>query len=390
MKVAVLGPSIAALHMTRELLALGASVRLFWQQELNHPELIELHAQGVLIAAPWSQVTKRFLLPGMVPAGRSRFADLFRVSFQVNPEGMIAKGLSEQPEIYQKMSDEFMASLKGQLEMFEDVDVVIDASPGVPLRMLGPGGPAIGESRLRDNCIQYDVTQVDWKNWPATAQEIAVIGDGARAAHALLNLKEWWQSNSQRRIFLMSLSATPFEKYLTEKSPEAESLKNFLQLAVAEHTEAVARWQKTKAEWDELDDFVKAKKPLADFPIPRLVVFSGHMVSAVDQLVDKSRCFLTVETSPFVKGLVQPENNLQELKTIGVDLIVAATGTARAWERFPGLALRASSDRKDSYDSRGLHEEVGFFTLTEESSPQRIEHIMKELTQLFSPKGSLS
>jgi len=366
-------------------------VRLFWGARLDQPELLELHSQGVLVAAPWSQVTKRFLLPGMAPAGRSRFADLYRVSFQVNPEAMIAKGLTDQPEIYQKMSDEFVASLKGQLEMFEDVDVVIDASRGEPLRALGPGGPAIGESRIRPEYIAYDASQVDWQTWPSQAQEIAVVGDGRYAAHALLKLKEWWQSSRQHRLFHVSLSATPFEQYFKEvSSVEAQALREFLAEANAEQAHSLAQWQRSHAEWSELDDFVKAKKPAPEFPIPRLVVFSGHIVSAVDQLVDKSRCFLTIETSPFVKGLVQPENNLQELKTIGVDLIVSATGTARAWERFPGLQLRARADRRDSWDAHGKHEEIGFFTLPESAGSARIESILAELRQLFSPRGTLS
>lgn len=385
MKVAVLGPSKHALQMTRELIQLGASVRLFWRPVLDTQELIDLHQSGVLVAAPWLQVSKRFLLAGQKPATQSRFADLFRVSFQVNPEPMIEQGLTEQPDVYQKLSQEFVASLKSQLEMFEDVDVVIDASPGVGRRELGPGAPAIGESRLREGTVAYGDEQDSWSAWADQAQEIAVVGDGAQAARVLTGLKTWWQQPN-KRIFHISATATPFEKFFTEDHGElSQQLAEFLAMANHEHQEAVKTWQVALSAWQELDDFIKAKKPMPEQPIPRLVVFSGHIVSAVDQLVDKTRSFLTIETSPFVTGLVQPENNGLELKTIGVDKIIGATGTRRAHEKFAGLALRLSADLKTSLDPQGKHEEVGFFTLSAETPTAGI---LRELQQLFSPKGS--
>lgn len=385
MKVAVLGPSQAALRMTRELIQLGASVRLFWQPVLDTQELVDLHQSGVLVAAPWLQVSKRFLLAGQKPAHKSRFADLFRVSFQVNPEPMIQQGLTEQPDVYQKLSEEFMASLKSQLEMFEDVDVVIDASPGVTRRELGPGAPAVGETRLREGTVAYGDEQSNWSAWAAEAQEIAVVGDGAQAARVLTSLKTWWQQPN-KRIFHICATATPFEKFFKEEKGElAQQLSEFIAMAQHEQSEALKKWQLALSEWQELDDFIKAKKPMPEQPIPRLVVFSGHMVSAVDQLVDKTRSFLTIETSPFVIGLVQPENNQLELKTIGVDRVIGAAGTRRAYEKFAGLDLSFSPDFKTARDPHGKHEEVGFFTLTSESS---VAAILGELHKLFSPKGS--
>lgn len=385
MKVAVLGPSPAALSMTRELIQLGASVRLFWQPVLDTQELIDLHQAGVLVAAPWLQVSKRFLLAGQKPTKKSRFADLFRVSFQVNPEPMIQQGLAEQPDVYQKLSEEFMASLKSQLEMFEDVDVVIDASPGVGRRELGPGAPAVGETRLREGTVAYGDEQSNWSAWAGDSQEIAVVGDGAQAARVLTGLKTWWQQPN-KRIFHVCATATPFEKFFKEEQGElAQKLSEFIAMAQYEHSEAMKKWQTALSDWQELDDFIKAKKPMPEQPIPRLVVFSGHVVSAVDQLVDKTRSFLTIETSPFVIGLVQPENNQLELKTIGVDRVIGAAGTRRAYEKFAGLDLSFSPDFKTARDPNGKHEEVGFFTLTSESS---IPAILGELQKLFSPKGS--
>ena len=77
-------------------------------------------------------------------------------------------------------------------------------------------------------------------------------------------------------------------------------------------------------EWQSLDDFVQAKIQKPVEPIPRLVFFSGHNATAVDQLIDKRRLFLTLEKPDFRDGLRQPENNPLELKTIGADRILVA------------------------------------------------------------------
>ena len=383
MKVAILGPSKAALSMTHQLLELGASVRLFWPAELTQ-ELAALHAQGVLIPSPWQQVTKRFLLAGQKPSVQSRFADLFRVSYLINPEPLIEQSREDQPEVYEKLTAEFMASLKRQLEMFEDVDVVIDASPGVTRRELGPGGPAIGESRLREGTIAYGTEVSDWPTFIGNSQEVALVGDGEQAARVLLSLQNWWQSKSHR-IFHISVSSTPFAN-LT--GPLKAQVQAFLQAAEAEQNAALQVWEKALAEWQELDDFIKAKKPRPEQPIPRYVVFSGHIVSGVDQLVDKSRTFLTIETSPFVTGVVQPENNQLELKTIGVDRVIGATGTRRPWERFHGLELQFSADQKDARDSQGTHPELGFFSLPGNDEGSRQSAIIAQLQKLFSPRES--
>ena len=341
----------------------------------------------MLIPAPWVQVTKRFLLPGQKPAGKSRFADLFRVSFRVNPEPMIQQGMSEQPEVYQRLSDEFMASLKGQLEMFEDVDVVIDAARAEARREFGPGGPAIGESRLRPGSWAHGADNLAWGEWSREANEIALVGDGEQAASVLTALSGWWRQG-HTRLFLVCAGARPFEKFLAEDcGPLSAGVHTLLHEAQREHEGQLQKWEAALAEWQQLDDFVQAKKPRPEQPIARMVVFSGHMLTAVDQLVDKTRTFLTLETSPFVVGEVQPENNQLELKTIGVDRLIGATGTRRAWQRFHGLDLRASADQKDALAADGSHPEVGFFTLGDKDRPERRSLILAQLQKLFSPAG---
>src|SRR5690606_16568003 len=94
-------------------------------------------------------------------------------------------------------------------------------------------------------------------------------------------------------------------------------------------------------EWQGLDDFIRVKKPKPAEPIPRLVFFSGHNVTAVDQLIDRRRIFLTIERPDWRRGLKQPENNDLDLKTIGVDEVLGAAGLER-----PAIAEKLREDEK--------------------------------------------
>ena len=133
-------------------------------------------------------------------------------------------------------------------------------------------------------------------------------------------------------------------------------------------------------EWQELDDFVQAKKPKPVEPIPRLVYFSGHNATAVDQLIDKRRLFLTLEKPDFREGHKQSDNNALELKTIGVDRILVATNL-----------------QKPSIDIHLSVSEIGFYQL-EVCLPlvsgawfkdlEKLKGIENEIFKLFSPAGA--
>lgn len=381
MKIAVLGPSPEALHITLDLIRLGASVRLFWQSMLTSEVEKELYQQDILIPAPFKSVTKRFLTLGETPQGRSRFADLFRVSYDVSQQERVEEAQAEQPEVYERFTQDLMNSLKSRLELFEDFDVVIDATPSKLVRTIGPGGPCVGESYLREGSL-FHLDTLEALLSDMKAQEIAIVGDGRVAAAMLVRLKDWW-TQSRGRIFLITNQGQPFEHYLKKSADPA--LRQFLDLAQTEQTKAMEHFKKELAEWDELDDFVKVKKTKPSEPIPRLVFFSAHLVTAADQLIDSPKTFLTLETSPWNEAQVQVENNQIDLKTIGVDAVIGACGTYRDHSNFHGLNLSLSLDKKIAGNAEGNHPEVGFFTL---QSPSQREAILQNLFTLFSPKES--
>lgn len=382
MKIAILGPSSEAQHITHELIRLGASVRLFWRSHLQSEDEKELFEQDILIPATFKSVTKRFLVAGEVPSNRSRFADLFRVSYEINPMDRVEEVATEQPEIFEKLTGEFMQSLKSRLELFEDFDVVIDASEAELIRTLGPGGPCVGESRLREGTL-FHLDSLHELKEKISHHELAIVGDGSVAATALKSLKDWWTQNKEARVFVVTNKGHPFENYLKKTSdPE---LSFFLAQAESEQAIAMDHYRVELAQWEELDDFIKVKKTKPSEPIPRLVFFSAHIVSSVDQLIDKSRTFLTLEMSPWNEAQVQVENNQIEMKTIGVDFLIGACGKQRNHSAFYGLNLVKSLDGKNAGNNEGVHPEIGFFSL--QTSFQR-EMIIENLLKLFSPKES--
>jgi hypothetical protein len=367
MKVAVLGPSQNALELAQALHALGASVRLFWGGPAHGlpPEV----AQEDVIPHPWLRVTKRFLMPGQLPPNATRFSDLFRVTYQVDPTALVQASKESQPEMFQNMSEEFLVSLKGQLEMFEDVDVVVDASDGIPVGSLGPGGPAVGELRMRPETLLHWPANVDLNQWIGQSRELALVGSGVQAQAVLQTLWPWVQTPGHR-IFVITPEVTPFAQPTPGWQVHWEEQQT-------SHLAGLKKHAAELAEWEELDDFIKAKKPRPEAPVPPVVVLSAHMVTAVDQLVDQTRSFVTCEKIPWVEGLVQPENNFLELKTLGVDKIIGAHGLKRPTGYFHGLDVRP--------DVVGEQPERGFFTLTGDAT---VPSIIGGLMKLFSPRGA--
>ncbi len=134
-------------------------------------------------------------------------------------------------------------------------------------------------------------------------------------------------------------------------------------------------------EWQELDDFIQAKKPKPVEPIPRLVFFSGHNATAVDQLIDKQRIFLTLEKPDFREGLVQIDNNQLELKTIGVDTIFVA-----ARPQTSPIKNLSPVNEKGCFE---IHPNEPFFSDAWSTDLENIKVIEDEIFKLFSPRNSL-
>jgi hypothetical protein len=296
-----------------------------WAETYAAPVISFLGQHQAVRSHPVVSVTKRFLSPTEEIPGRSRFHDLFRVIFLVEPQQFIEEQKAQDPEKYQRLSAELVGSLQTSIEMFEDFDLVLDLRWPDTTASLSPTGRALGEGRISQDKLCYGPAGVHRLTTGDLTElrELALVGSGYLAASALIAL-EHWLGDERSRLFLVTTEEDPFAAVLSTARPEfARALERVLNAAESKFKAEADEFQQKLRDWQELDDFIRAKKPRPVEPLPRLVFFSGHNATAVDELIDRRRLFLTLERPDFREGKKHPDNNLVELKTIGVDKILA-------------------------------------------------------------------
>jgi len=289
-------------------------------------ELLKKEGQRV---KPFSvvSITKRYLAPKEEIPGKSRFHDLFRLIYEVDPKDFINEQKEVDQALYERLNEEVVHSLQTKIEMYEDVDLVIDCRHSTIPKSLNITGRALGEKRIKEGYLLYGKEALEKSlGDKKDLREVAIVGSDALGALMMLNFSEWLD-DPRTRLFIVSYEETPFKKFLETAKPEvAQRIQNFFEKAQAEFQAATETFVKKLREWQSLDDFVQVKIPRPAEPIPRLVFFMAHNASAIDQLIDNKRVFLTLETSDFRQSKIQAENNLLELKTIGVDCVLVANG----------------------------------------------------------------
>ncbi len=277
-------------------------------------------------------VNKRFIRKEEEIEGRSRFLDLFRVRYSIDPKDFVETQKEANPEVYERLTSEMMSSLQSRIEMYEDVDLVINAAERMIPRSLGTNGAALGENRIKTEKLLYGemaLASLDGLKTNNDIREVVIVGSGEQAAVALIELHPWLLKTPSGRIFVASAEADPFVG-LKENSSELYSrVQLILEQQNEEYKIESDEFLAKLRDWQELEDYIKAKIPRPAEPVPRLVFFSGHSISAVDQLIDKKRLFLTLEKPDFRQGLKQPDNNGIDLKTIGADQILVLGGSQR-------------------------------------------------------------
>lgn len=298
-----------------------------WKELYQAPLLAYLRTHQMVKSAEVVSVTKRFLKQGEEIPNKSRFYDLFRVIFQVDPKEFIEEQRLTDPAKYQKLSEEFVGSLQSTIEMYEDFDVVMDFRRAIEPSSVAYSGRALGEKRISQEKISYGLEAAKLSkefNPNAEVREAALIGSGLLSAEVLINLENWL-SDERSRLFIISTEASPYSQFFENAIPEkAKKLKELFSKIEESHQKEMNEFHQKLRQWQELDDFVQVKIPKPAEPIPQVNFFSGHNVTAVDELIDRKRLFLTLEKPDFREGLLHAENNRVELKTIGVDFIFAA------------------------------------------------------------------
>lgn len=277
-------------------------------------------------------ISKRFLAPRETITGKDRFYDLFRIIYQLNPTEFVERQKENDPAMYERLSTEMMESLQSTLEMYDDFDLVVDLRPAREVISINENGRALGESRVSQDKVSKGTRILSELNEITNnkdIREMILIGSGEVAIEALLGLRDW-VLNPVNRLFVATAEEVPFEKFLQTASQQVKEKFDHFMAVIQTHWENEMNiFHEKLREWQALDDFVQAKKPRPAEPIPQVNFFSGHNVTAIDQLIDRKRLFLTLEKPDFREGKWQPENNILDLKTLGVDHVLVATRMKR-------------------------------------------------------------
>ena len=112
-----------------------------------------------------------------------------------------------------------MASLKDHLEIYDDFDVVIDASENNLPTPMGPGGWAIGERKFQSQ-IHYTHASKLFNPSKGEFLELALIGSGLTAALQLREIYPWLKTHPSHRLFVITTEPHPFLKIKNEYDNE--------------------------------------------------------------------------------------------------------------------------------------------------------------------------
>jgi hypothetical protein len=355
-----------------------------WKTHYERPLLSILTTEQKIRSHEVVSITKRYRAPSEHPKTKSRFADVFRVIFQVDPQDFIKEQEANNPETFERLSQELVDSLQTNLEMYEDFDLVLDLRRATLSPSLSVTGRALGEGRVSRDHLKYGYQALDQSleinRDTQDVRELALVGSTPLAAAVLISLGDWLK-DPRSRLFVVSDEEWPFEAFYSIGDRQSvERLKLITDSLEQEFQLEVNEFHQKLREWQTLDDFIQAKKPRPVEPIPRLVFFSGHAATAVDQLIDKRRLFLTLEKPDFKEGLRQPENNHLDLKTIGIDRILVANELEKA-----PLMVKLQAGEK------GYFSIISHYENTAEAWTKNLEKlkgIENEVFKLFSPTGT--
>lgn len=343
MKMAIIGSGPLAIKASEHFFLFGAEITLFANDsiQLNLNENISIKNAEVL------RIHKRFLSFSETIENRSRLHDLFRVVYAVNPVSNILNQVESNPEMFSKLGEKVLESLKFPVESFEDFDLVIEVAPYES--NANPMGPslsyAINELNLSKNSsIYYELKSFKNINLEKV-NNLAIVGSNKSVEEIFITLKNWHNQNNFKKIFWI------FESNLKKLNLESP-LKELLNYYEEEYNKEILNYEKLLFSWRELEDYIQAKIEKPILPNRKIEIFSCCNVTAIDQLIDQEGLFITIE-SPDYREDFKAEN---ELKTISVDAIVVANGYQK------------------NTKSNGLREdEVGYFYLVENNGDQNLQ-----------------
>lgn len=324
--------------------------------------LVARGSQSVIIKpGNVERVHKRFLSLDEEVPGKSRLQDLFRVVFSTDPKKSILNQVESNPELFEKLGDDVLASLSESVESFEDFDLVINAmgTYSRPIAMGPSGSYALNESRLsrQSNTFYGRECLTHYGEVTSNAKHIVMVGSGHLSALLLCELDLWLEENDERIVSLVTTEDRPFESFLKGQEESTiglmtnEVINKYFKKLQASRRE----YEKALFEWRGLEPHIKAKKAAPKEPISQLNLITASNVTSLDKLLDREGLFVTCETSSFRSST---EGMEEQISTISCDGIFVCTGHEADVSIAKGL--RVNIEKNSEAIS---HAEPGYFTL---------------------------
>jgi galactitol-specific phosphotransferase system IIB component len=324
MRVGIIGQGPFALEAAFQISELGGSVVLFAERALNSDIdfsiPVELQNNQVSFQEYYNnylkqkiekvqqscdvyqfceikRVYKKFLNKGETFQKRSRLADLFRIVYTLDPTQNVLKQVEENPEIFNKLGEEVVSSLKQRVEMSEDVDIVIDGRE----RLFYPqftgvdGNPIVNEQKWEKNifnsCLSYDEIE------QLTGKVIVISNDQKLSSYLETILLQRFEQLS--KIYLLAEKSF-FPQLMSEDQKKWER--------------DLDRFHEKMNDWKALEDYEKVKVPRPAEPSRKVNSLSDMRAMSVDKLLDRDEFFITAE---------QFASDSEKLQTFGVDQILS-------------------------------------------------------------------
>ncbi len=325
--------------------------------------LVALGSDSIIIKpGNVERVHKRFLSLSEEVPGKSRLHDLFRVVFSADPKKNILNQVESNPELFEKLGEDVLASLSESVESFEDFDLVIDSTGTFEFTYpMGPSNSyALNESRLSSTSKTFYGREClsNYSEVTKSSKHIAIVGSGHLSALLLCELDLWLDEDSSRVVSLVTTEDRPFENYLAGNRESTLGImttevvsKYFSKLQTARRD-----YEKDLFEWRGLEPHIKAKKAAPKEPSCQLNIITASNVTSLDKLLDREGLFITCETSTFRKST---DGLGEQISTFSCDAIFVCTGH-RANNTIAN-GLRVENIGKGESIS---YSEPGYFTLT--------------------------
>jgi hypothetical protein len=305
MKIAIIGAGPSGQFMASRFSEMGAYVCLFdggdcgqTARFLGNSDL-RSDFSGEVKRAQVTQVQKRFLGPSDVIENHSRLHDLFRVLYSVKPGEEIGTRMQENPEVFEKLGEEVLASLKKEVEAFMDVDLVIDTrGPFQTALGMGPGGAfALNERALRDDgSIFYGRAALDKWDSLRNCKVLTIIGSDILAMQAMLNLEPWLESGDHELNIISEdeeCFASAYDSNLISEEHK-KTARQFINKNIVDWKKKCEEKRLEIQQWRSLDNHERVKKAMPQMPEPKLKIYEGYHISSVDKLLDREGVFLTL------------------------------------------------------------------------------------------------